>query len=1227
MNELNEVSIHPLVSNTVKNQLARAFCYLILQSKAVGVTLFDIVLSHEGKLQLVVNAKSSRFLDFLKDKEISDKIFDFFGKDFKIDEKGYIKKEFEDSDHLKEFLIKCKIFAQIDVDKLYQELYQESDELYQELRKAFEAFRSDDAAFNNDQGDGLLKKKFQIEFLKINKDLVENVKNAISAFIANPQNQACIIKLETLLIEMSVKIHKDLEGEQSFTAGDFVPIANVILELMSDMTGSLEFRHAECIELLINNWGEDRMTYWFPMSMMNILLGQIYNRLPLLTAEEDEAYRELKESLLEIKQHGERFTLFQEVKSYFDNRFFSDLEKTKNLIANLEKANIIVPECLYNNKILYANPYVLTLDKLENVSNKFIGKLKNKKWIFEADNNGGIPFSLDNTHRDYTIKFHEKIDEDKQKILREQYAKSHSQQAVRLLHEMLKCNFKPNYMLSLEQGSHLVDVEMTDTSPYCVITYPILFIIKLNHDVQGKCVFSIPGRVQAIFERTNWGLRLQAIGTSNRVLLKLVTESLEECNEVVLEKMVAQAKEEESHELLNKWYMEQSKIFYAKEFSLKYQDIFDCEAFKKKFEEEASEFLGFSKKTETLWSAFGQVVGKVKLDVEKLFMEDKKNVETIFSEKQEEEHNEEYKFIRDLYSAISGNKNNVNFKNIKIPQPFPRFNLDYNDDSLCITISREAKEFVAVFNQHNAKLNVKDNYGNIYAVFKSPVELKEFLKACKVSDSDIDKMTQNLYETLHKEKYKYSLALDELEKSSNAEIILLKNIGWTYASINRDGGIFSQDINRDMQVNGRELNPSKNSELISEKINAHAEKFPLIKQYQFVHLQMPAYLTRSILTTNVSIGEFIVLESYNSNNVELVQDSACLILNNNSFIISRSNFRKLDNLNKLLFFIPGHVQTVFEMVGKHRLQVISSKELIPEDGIIENNRSCLYLYSDQDTLTYAVYDAKTSKAKRIIIGDNELGKDNAGRIRRILQESADSLDFETMGQITVLLPFLEFAAEAGYPILGLKLKTIKVSNRALHDLVTGNFERCDENMLAEMVRRAKQEEPKESLWEWYKVQAKKFEEKGFPEKYSLAMFQQEVRQFLTDNYKNPDEKYEQFWEEVARLLDSGKYILDMPSPKSTLSLSSSSSFRRPLPQIPPMKKQEGEKKEEAEIDLIFPTAYKTTGSNATLITTVCSHQSNHPLHSSPDINNSNSNPKTNQQEDNQEDNKSECRIS
>src|SRR5690349_5069857 len=60
-------------------------------------------------------------------------------------------------------------------------------------------------AFCNDQENGILKQKFQAEFFKINKGLIESVKNAVSDFIRNPQNNSYKKKLETSLYEVAVK--------------------------------------------------------------------------------------------------------------------------------------------------------------------------------------------------------------------------------------------------------------------------------------------------------------------------------------------------------------------------------------------------------------------------------------------------------------------------------------------------------------------------------------------------------------------------------------------------------------------------------------------------------------------------------------------------------------------------------------------------------------------------------------------------------------------------------------------------------------------------------------------------------------------------------------------------------------------------------------------------------------------------------------------------------------
>lgn len=713
---------------------------------------------------------------------------------------------------------------------------------------------------------------------------------------------------------------------------------------------------------------------------------------------------------------------------------------------------------------------------------------------------------------------------------------------------------KYGYMLDHGYMNALV---YEDVKSDCFIVKCSLFsVFKWNEIIPSKHLFFIPGHIQIVFEKTNSEYQFKEFKASNSVLQSLIAGKGIQCNESMLEAMVAQAKKEEPYESLCEWYAKQLKIILSKEFFDKYKGIFycidDCIKFRKNFEEEACEFL---RENESFLS-------KMKLGFEKLFQEDGKNSETIHSERYKEKYTEEYKFIGCLYSVIIGYEYGSNDESVKIPFPFPTISFDYKNDSLCIVIPPTAKEFIDAFQLHNTKLQFIDSANkepDIHAVFKNPDQLKAFLIACKIPNQKPDfaanKMANDLYSSLQN---RYVLTLETLENSSNPEIISLKKLAWTHTVLNDQGEAFARDNCSDLKVNGEVLNPAKQFNSMPGIISECAKQFSLITQYQFTHSQKASYLFEHAVSGSLckikskTDGNLMIVKKNESVNIELTQTSASCITNNSLCIIFDRSHSKC---KASLFSIPGHIQTVFEMVGKYQFQAIfsDSQEPIPSDITLQNNPQKLYLYLGEKGLTFAVYDIQTREVKRIVIKNNDLDKENIEKIKVRLKEPSTDQRFDQPENTVAFLPFLELAKKAGYPILGLKLKTICVSNSALRKLVTGDVENWNEETLSKMVSIAKQEESKESLYEWYKLQAVTFANDHFRQNNCMVLnwddadrqLYAEIEKFIYKRYENPAEKFYQFIDEVQKMIETEERLLaDSGSQKV------SAQSTRQLPKLP-----------------------------------------------------------------------------
>lgn len=366
--------------------------------------------------------------------------------------------------------------------------------------------------------------------------------------------------------------------------------------------------------------------------------------------------------------------------------------------------------------------------------------------------------------------------------------------------------------------------------------------------------------------------------------------------------------------------------------------------------------------------------------------------------------------------------------------------------------------------------------------------------------------------------------LTDLENSSNANAVALKKHGWTYISVNSDGKQCDLDINRLTTVNHKSLR--------SNEVEQFAQQYPLLKSYTLIHTQKGMYFFFSAIWKNLEKAKFsgkkdcfAIVHKGDSTNITITQMSACLEADNNLL------FMMNPNTGNTLYSIPGHLQTVFEKTGKYYLQAISAEKSLPSDQEIKANPEKLYLYLEGDVLKYAVYNGKM--IHKVSISDMKLGEKNSVCIKELLKKTENMTEFEQQTGQEALSVFSQITSSAGYPIAGLKLKTIKSSNSILMDLMTRDYTEFDEvasknqgkdaeneKILENLVSKAKHEESTELMYSWYKDQAKIFFSTKFFQQYDATLkfgcnkfrkeFLIEVNQFLLDQYHGDKSKFGQF---------------------------------------------------------------------------------------------------------------------
>jgi hypothetical protein len=112
----------------------------------------------------------------------------------------------------------------------------------------------------------------------------------------------------------------------------------------------------------------------------------------------------------------------------------------------------------------------------------------------------------------------------------------------------------------------------------------------------------------------------------------------------------------------------------------------------------------------------------------------------------------------------------------------------------------------------------------------------------------------------------------------------------------------------------------------------------------------------------------------------------------------------------------------------------------------------------------------------------------------------------------------------------LKLKEIKTSNSFLMTLISSDLEEFDEQYLKNMLHIAKEEESVESLFEYYKEQAKFFCSEKFLKQFNScfnvkdfrAKFLEEVYLFFMKEYSGKIDKFKEFMIEIKEFLEKEK---------------------------------------------------------------------------------------------------------
>lgn len=363
------------------------------------------------------------------------------------------------------------------------------------------------------------------------------------------------------------------------------------------------------------------------------------------------------------------------------------------------------------------------------------------------------------------------------------------------------------------------------------------------------------------------------------------------------------------------------------------------------------------------------------------------------------------------------------------------------------------------------------------------------------------------------EKFKYVLSVKQLDNASNEHLVDLKKQGWIYVIHNSDGKQFDTDTHRKTTVNKQPLKP--------DQIQGYAKQYPLINKYVLVHTQTPMCFFYNAITKNIDKAKFVkgtfhILFKNDSTNVEITQSSACLETDNDMlFIMNPQNPTPSKS-----YSIPGSIQTVVEMTGQYNLQILRAGEDIPADKEIRENPNKLYLYLNKSGLLEYAVCGKINGVERILVKDDELGESNALLIKKNLEMPSSKQKFDDEAFIEALYAFFKITSKAGFPIAGLKLKAIKASNKVLLDLMVSDYQEFNAEILEKLIKDAKEEESRESLYQWYKNQAKIFFSKKFFMMYDHMLefgcddFRQkfliEVNQFLLHQYEGDTSKFRQF---------------------------------------------------------------------------------------------------------------------
>lgn len=442
--------------------------------------------------------------------------------------------------------------------------------------------------------------------------------------------------------------------------------------------------------------------------------------------------------------------------------------------------------------------------------------------------------------------------------------------------------------------------------------------------------------------------------------------------------------------------------------------------------------------------------------------------------------------------------------------------------------------------------NVIDFFGN--QLFLDPKKAQELIM-------QLDAVGISAPHCLRTALFTHVLTLPELENSSSESIVELKELGWFFLVFNSNGAKFKGDVNR-LTVSG--------------------EKSGNTEKYALVHTQKSMYLCNNAITKNINrkAGDsdklFCVIHKNDSTHVAINETSASQTTYNNVLCITNTFLLDAaDAATNKLFSIPGHVQAVCEMTGKYELALIFFKDPIPSDETIRLNPSKFYLYLDNGSLFYAVNDDISDKVCRSCM-EKDLSTENKQRIKKVLEDKSilGAGELSNVEDGKSFLAFLQIAEKAGYPILGLKLKEIKTSNTALRDLIfgitglLGRVKEIDEEVFQELVDRAKREESRESLYEWYKEMAKYLlnnREGCFSKNYSsifdcekvLGEFRDEVYEFLVKEYK---EDFQKRFQEIFQVVP--KKSVETPMEKPAEKTIIQQAIARSLPPTPEDSKKE-----------------------------------------------------------------------